>query len=245
MFPKNNNNTNYVKKIISIQGNIGSGKTTLMTSLKRNSIQLNNIMGINCFFVDEPVEEWKKKVFNENTLSALEIFYEDITTNSHPRTVFPFQIYAFTTRLKLFIEQTSKLDQLSIGFCDRSMISDFEIFLKNLKDVITPFEYSVYEGFYDTICSQIIIKEEIMIYNTCPPEKCFERIHKRGNESEKNITLDYLKGIHSRHLDMIEKFKKNGGKVFEFECDDVDTEKEFNIFTESFLIDFERFYKNK
>jgi len=234
---------NYVKKIISIQGNIGSGKTTFMNCLKKNSEKLNNIMGLNCFFVDEPVEIWKEKVFNG--LSALDIFYNDINNNSEPRTVFPFQIYAFTTRLQLFIEQTSKLNQLSICFSDRSMISDFKIFLENLKDVITPFEYFTYKNFYEIICSQINIREEIMIYNTCSPEKCFERIKKRGNESETSITLEYLKGIHLRHLSMIDEFKKNGGRVFEFEWDNVEKEEEFNIFTEYFLIDFEKFYKNK
>lgn len=234
---------NYVQKIISIQGNIGSGKTTFMSYLKKYSKELNIIMGLNCFYVDEPVEIWKKKVFNNNTLSALEIFYDDINNNPEPKTIFPFQIYAFTTRLEKFIEETSKLNQLSICFTDRSMLSDFEIFLKNLKDKITSFEYDVYKGFHNIICSNIILKEEIMIYNTISPEKCFERIQKRGNESEKGITLEYLKEIHLRHLTMIEEFKKNGGNVFEIEWGDADTEEEFNLFTESFLIDFEKFYK--
>jgi deoxyadenosine/deoxycytidine kinase len=54
--------------ILSIDGNIGAGKSTFLNQLKKSYP--------NWHFVDEPVDTWTKFV-NENNESLLEVFYKD------------------------------------------------------------------------------------------------------------------------------------------------------------------------
>ena len=46
-----------------------------------------------------------------------------------------------------------------------------------------------------------------LIYLRSNPENCFNRIKKRGRESEKNIKLEYIKRIHELHE---EKYNEAG-----------------------------------
>ena len=66
--------SNKIKYIITVQGNIGSGKSTLLNLLRDKQHELNDIFG-NVFFVDEPVKEWKKEIFDEEPKSPLGLFY--------------------------------------------------------------------------------------------------------------------------------------------------------------------------
>ena len=58
--------------IFSIDGNIGSGKSTILTSLK---IIFNNKKDV--IFLDEPVSEWEK-IKDKNDVTILEKFYNTI-----------------------------------------------------------------------------------------------------------------------------------------------------------------------
>lgn len=79
-------------KILSIEGNIGSGKSTMLKYLRNNLLSFleNNYKLI---FVDEPVSSWEniKDIEGKN---MIEKFYENPQKYS-----FPFQIMALTTRI--------------------------------------------------------------------------------------------------------------------------------------------------
>ena len=70
--------------IISVDGNIGSGKSTLIKIL-RNRMK-------DYIFVDEPVKEWTQ-VTDDNNKNLLAHFYEN-----KERWAYTFQNYAFITR---------------------------------------------------------------------------------------------------------------------------------------------------
>ena len=42
-----------------------------------------------------------------------------------------------------------------------------------------------------------------IIYVTCSPEKCSERIHTRGRSGEDSIPMEYLTQLHKYHTDWI------------------------------------------
>jgi deoxyadenosine/deoxycytidine kinase len=67
--------SNKVSKIYTLEGNIGSGKSTILKILRGYEKELVEIFGQNVFFVDEPVDKWKKKKFENNTKSPLDMFY--------------------------------------------------------------------------------------------------------------------------------------------------------------------------
>lgn len=67
--------SNRVSKIYTLEGNIGSGKSTILSILRGYEKDLGSLFGENVFFVDEPVDKWKKKKFEKNTKSPLDMFY--------------------------------------------------------------------------------------------------------------------------------------------------------------------------
>ena len=60
--------TSSKKILISIEGNIGSGKSTLYEMIKEK-------YGDKILFVDEPVDEWNKLIMNGKNI--IEHFYEN------------------------------------------------------------------------------------------------------------------------------------------------------------------------
>lgn len=62
--------------VISIEGNIGSGKSTLMNLLKTKVQSLEFLPNSQIMFLDEPVEEWKS-INSDPSLNILQTFYED------------------------------------------------------------------------------------------------------------------------------------------------------------------------
>ena len=74
--------------ILSIEGNIGSGKSTIIEYLKEN-----NKLNKDFIFLPEPVNEWEKLVSDDGK-SLLSHFYEDSV-----RWGYTFQNCAILTRI--------------------------------------------------------------------------------------------------------------------------------------------------
>ena len=87
MPPKRNDNQ---PRFISIEGNIGSGKSTILKIIRQNFPEL--------VILDEPLSEWQKVGENQN-INLLGMYYQD-----PKRWGFTFQIYAFMTRLNKWRE---------------------------------------------------------------------------------------------------------------------------------------------
>ena len=78
--------------IVTIEGNIGSGKTTGKENLKKYICSNKN--KDSTIFVDEPTSEWES-IKDENGVPILVNLYSDIK-----RYAFRFQMMAYITRLK-------------------------------------------------------------------------------------------------------------------------------------------------
>jgi deoxyadenosine/deoxycytidine kinase len=175
--------------LISIEGNIGSGKSTIINFLK--TLDSENII-----FIDEPVDEWRKiKVDGKN---ALEIFYEDLSKNS-----FWFQILAYITRLRNLLN-TVKENPNKIIISERSIYTDKFIFAQMLyeQEHLSEIEMKTYSYWFDTFEKET--KLDLVLYVNTEPEECFERIKKRNREEESNISIDYISHCHKKHLDWLE-----------------------------------------
>ena len=92
--------TNYI--IFSIEGNIGSGKSTLMENLKKT--YKNNSQVI---FLKEPVDEWEN-IKDSNGVTILQKFYADQEKYS-----FAFQMMAYVSRLNVLRDALKTLHQKS------------------------------------------------------------------------------------------------------------------------------------
>lgn len=179
-----------VNLIISIEGNIGSGKSTIMKYLRQ--LKNDQIM-----FVDEPVDEWIK-LKNKDGKNCLELFYEDKKNNS-----FWFQILAYITRLRNLLDVIEKNDK-KIIICERSIYTDHHVFAKMLYESgnISEMEWKTYLYWFDTFKEKTEL--DLILYVNTNPETCYQRINKRNREEEKDkIQISYLEDCHNKHVEWL------------------------------------------
>ena len=159
-----------------IEGNIGSGKTTLVNYLK--SLEIFKEKNINT--VLEPVEEWKSFKDSEDK-NLLEYFYSD-----PKRWSYLFQMNAFITRGKLIEEQDGIL------LMERSVYSDRNVFAKNCyeKGLINEIEWKTYVNWFDWL-SKIKCKWRCLYLFTYKSEKVMT-VYKKS-EARKRDTFRYIK----------------------------------------------------
>jgi thymidylate kinase len=180
--------------IISIEGNIGSGKTTILNRLKAEFMNQQTQKKI--LFLREPVDIWETVKDNQNE-TILSKFYKNPAKHA-----FAFQVMAFSTRLTILREAIQNNPDVEIILCERSLDADKEIFAKMLHDdgVIEDTDYQIYNMFYNEITKQPEVKQlSGVIYINADPEVSFERTKIRARDGESTITLGYLMECHAYH----------------------------------------------
>ena len=189
--------------LVSIEGNIGSGKSTLVKKLKAEYEPVANRCGnIPIIFVDEPVDEWTS-VKDKDDKDVLQHFYEDQT-----KYAFSFQMMAYITRLKKLKDAIDN-NPVSIIVMERSLGTDKHVFAKMLYEdgKMNEIEYQIYNKWYDAFC-KTIPKIHYIHLNT-PPDVCHQRINKRNRTGEGKIEHEYLEKCDKYHSDWLEKEKKD------------------------------------
>jgi len=172
--------------LISIEGNIGSGKSTLIKKIKEKYP--------NVVVIDEPVDEWTS-ITDDTGVNILERYYAD-----QNRWAFTFQMMAFITRAR----RLRGLLNEPIYVTERSVFTDREVFAKMLRDSgkIHELEYLIYLRWFNDLSWNI--KVDHTIYIDTPPEVCHSRVLSRARPGE-NISLDYLKECHRYHEEWLSK----------------------------------------
>lgn len=183
-------------EITSIDGNIGSGKSTLMANLREYYKE-----DVNVVFLKEPVDEWVK-IKDKNGITILEKFYED-----SEKYAFSFQMMAYISRLKVLKDTLKNINSTkkTIIISERSLYTDKMVFAKMLYDAnkIEQVNYQIYLNWFDTFSEEFPVHK--VIYVKTDPEKCQSRILKRAREGENLIPLEYLQSCDIYHNNMIDK----------------------------------------
>ena len=175
------------KITLSVEGNIGVGKTTYINILKEN--------WENCEIVEEPIEEWNKFT-DEKGETILNKFYMD-----KKRWSYSFQNIACITRMTN-IENTLRNSNKKYIFLDRSLGTDSNVFEKMLYDSgeINEIEHKMYNSWYNFYEKFVRNNSKIIyIYLQCDPKICYERIKKRNRKEEQNIDIKYLEELNKYH----------------------------------------------
>ena len=167
-----------MKYIFSIEGNIGSGKSTLIEKLKKFE---------NVYFLPEPVDTWNT-ITDLSGVTILEKYYQD-----QEKYAFPFQMMAYITRLSLIKAAPDNC----IVFTERCVFTDREIFAKMLYDSgkIDLISYLIYNKWFDEFN---VLPLSGIIYMKTSPETCFNRILTRNRKGE-TIPIEYLQNCHNYH----------------------------------------------
>lgn len=178
-------------QIVSIEGNIGSGKSTVVNTLCEYFNSNNNH---NAYFLEEPVNEWVK-IQDLQGKNIIEKFYEDQEKYS-----FSFQMMAYISRLSMLKNAIKYCEENNIKLiiCERSLQTDKNVFCKMLHDTgkIEEINYQIYLKWFDEFI--VDIPKIYFIYIKTDPVIAFERILKRNRKGEK-INLNYLESCNSYH----------------------------------------------
>lgn len=194
-------------RILTIEGNIGAGKSTFLQRLQTRYADRSDIL-----FLLEPVGLWEQ-VKDEQGKNMLEKFYENPQKYS-----FAFQSMAFSSRLKLIREAVEKAEEVDSPIktiiMERSLDADREIFAQMLRDdgLLEKCEHDIYLMMSEE--SQRKYSADGILWLTAEPDVCHGRIATRGREGEDQISLDYLEKCGQYHRQWL---GADSGFVFQVE----------------------------
>jgi deoxyadenosine/deoxycytidine kinase len=170
-----------MKRFIAVAGNIGVGKSTLVTLLAER-------LGWEPFF--EPV--------GENPYLA--DFYKDMRSWA-----FHSQIFFLTRRLRI---HRQLIDHTSSAIQDRSVYEDAEIFAHNLyrQGLIGDRDYTSYYELYRVLV-EFLPPPDLVIYLRASVPTLQERIRQRGRDFERQISPEYLAQLNQLYEEWAAHFR--------------------------------------
>ncbi|XP_047924955.2 thymidine kinase 2, mitochondrial isoform X1 [Anser cygnoides] len=173
------------KTVISIEGNIASGKTTCLDYFAQTT---------NIEVLTEPVNKWRN-VRGHNILGLL---YQDAS-----RWGITLQSYIQLTMLEQHIRPMIS----PVRMMERSIHSAKYIFVENLyrSGKMPEVDYVVLSEWFDWIQNNTDVTVDLIVYLQTSPEVCYERLKRRCREEEKIIPLEYLEAIHQLYEEWLIK----------------------------------------
>jgi deoxyadenosine/deoxycytidine kinase len=179
---------------IAIAGNIGAGKTSLTKQLSKSL---------------------KYKSYYEDVIANpyLDDFY-----NHMERWSFNLQIYFLNSRFKQLVSIDKGKENV---IQDRTIYEDAFIFAPNLNamGLMTQRDYDNYLSLFDTMIN-LIKPPDLLVYLQSSIPNLVNKIHKRGRDYEKTISIEYLSRLNERYEAWITNY--NSGKLLKINVDDLD-----------------------
>jgi deoxyguanosine kinase len=164
-------------KFITIEGNIGAGKTTLANKLATH------------YRAKLILEEFADNPF-------LPLFYD-----RPQQYAFPLELFFMAERYKQLKEMLQTQDLFS-----DLVISDY-LFIKSLlfaKINLPEEEYALYQKLFDIINPQLV-QPDLLIFLNAPIPKLQENIRNRNRTYEQQIPNEYLLSVHDMYMQYIKQ----------------------------------------
>lgn len=168
--------------VISVDGNIGSGKSTLINLLREQ-------FSDKIYFAAEPVDAWSKMT-DEKGNNLLHNFYTD-----KKRWSYSFQNIAYITRAKELKKAFESGKPIIIT--ERSVMTDRNVFAKMLFNdgLMNQMEMAMYDTWFGLFNTTI----DYTFYLQTTVDNCVSRIQKRGRTGEEDIDRNYLVALEKAH----------------------------------------------
>jgi deoxyadenosine/deoxycytidine kinase len=180
--------------IIAIAGNIGAGKTSLTKQLSKSL---------------------KYKAYYEDVIANpyLDDFY-----NHMERWSFNLQIYFLNSRFKQLVSIDNSKENV---IQDRTIYEDAFIFAPNLNamGLMPKRDYENYLSLFDTMLN-LVKPPDLLVYLQSSIPNLVNKIHKRGRDYEKTISIEYLSRLNERYEAWITGY--NNGNLLKINVDDLD-----------------------
>lgn len=176
--------------IVAFEGIPGAGKTTLLEKLAMVSPNIT----IDC----EPIQVWQN--FRGN--NVLDLYYKDPKEYAF--------IFQSLIQSSVFNSRRRSVPTKGIYLLERSLGSSFNVFSRLAldKDILTDLEFGVLHEQHrvlseaETLCG---IAADLYIYLRIDPRTALERVRARGRKEEINVTLPYLRQLHTYYDDWLIK----------------------------------------
>jgi deoxyadenosine/deoxycytidine kinase len=176
------------KKTYIIEGNIGSGKSTILDILEK-------MPDIEC--IPEPVELWKS-FKSPDGVNLLHHLYLD-----KEKYIYLFQSIVCMTHA----ERLEAIHKKDIRIVERSMLSIKNIFIKAC--TMSPLEMDCFMYWFEWLSKKFEPQIDGIIYIRSSPEVCATRIQNRARAEETSIDIDYLHLLHKYHEEWLMTICKN------------------------------------
>ena len=172
-----------------LEGNIGVGKTTFLTLLKKHCPQID--------IMTEPVEDWNKQNYGQ---SLLENFYKNTS-----RWAYTLETLTMICRTRDHIKEQKNANPLRVF--ERSIYSGHYCFARNCYENghLTEVEWKIYNEWADFLIHSSCAPPKGFIYLRADAKTCFSRVQKRDRSSEKSLTIDYIRDINFWHDEFLVK----------------------------------------
>lgn len=169
-----------MKKFIAVAGNIGVGKSTLVTLLCERL-------------------RWQPFYEPEAENPYLADFYRDMKSWA-----FHSQIFFLTHRLRA---HRQLIDHPTSVIQDRSVYEDAEVFACNLykQGLISERDYGAYRELYQVLI-EFLPPPDLVVYLRASVPTLIKRITHRGRDYERRISPEYLEQLNQLYEDWIRNF---------------------------------------
>jgi deoxyadenosine/deoxycytidine kinase len=166
---------------IAIAGNIGSGKTTLTSSLSKHY-------------------NWEPHFEDVDDNPYINDFYDDMQ-----RWSFNLQVYFLNTRFNQILKIRKSGKNV---IQDRTIYEDAYIFAPNLHamGLMSTRDFDNYLSLFELL-SSLIQPPDLVIYLRASVPTLVNQIQKRGRKYENSIRIDYLKRLNERYEAWVNSYK--------------------------------------
>ena len=191
--------------VVAIDGNIGSGKSTLVRNLRAKLEQRGRAVaelpspGLGggetspaFMCATERTHEWKR---------ILPLYYKDTA-----RWAFPFQMQCLLSHIRTMREAEATGARLLIT--ERSPMATQHVFgsLLQKEGLITPEETELFEGYVE----ELAWRPDHVLFLECPAEECERRILARSRDGEGGIPLAYLQSVDAAYSEFLADYEAQG-----------------------------------
>lgn len=176
--------------IINVEANIAAGKSTFLSLCK----EVLTKRGYEVETLPEQVDDWTSMT-DSTGISIFDHYYKD-----KPKYSYVFQTYVLLSRVSM-LTKVRKNHPDAIILCERSLMTDYEIFAKSLYESgdMSEIEWNVYNKWHAQVRSIFLEESSGTIYLRASPDVCMERVKSRSRQSEDLILRGYLVNLHNKH----------------------------------------------
>lgn len=191
--------------ILSVEGNIGSGKSTFLHELQHyltthNINRKSNQTPLKFCFLQEPVTIWQT-IVDKDGKNILENYYAD-----QKKFAFAFQMMAYISRLSILREALK--NDYDVIITERSIFTDKHVFAKMLYDTdkIEEIEYNIYNMWFKEFIDEL--PPIYFVYVKTNHEIANERVLVRARPGE-TIPIEYLSECNRYHEDWLNEISES------------------------------------